>query len=350
MIGNNPNVKRSIFLGAGFTVNWGGPTARQLSHALTMSPQLRAFPEVRRKLFESMDYEGVLHELSADPRLAMQHDALVNAIVEAFRRVDGVIRQTLMRGKQDQPVHLFNLNYAFTQFLRPDDSHIFTVNQDILLERMLKIYREKDGSNPQSAGMPGIRDTHGLLLGNPDLHRLPLDHLTLSPFQKTADYDFVNDREARVIKLHGSSNWRDQDKTVLISGREKEGSIEKFQLLSFYFRLFKRWMLDPRKAKTVLFIGYSFGDPHINNVLMDAIKLGNTRFVIWDLDPNRALGNLVQHLTEPEVNRVYEAFLGPISETLATVFPPNQDQHIQGMWERAARFFDLIADWETGYE
>jgi hypothetical protein len=69
-------------------------------------------------------------------------------------------------------------------------------------------------------------------------------------------------------KLHGSSNWRSADNSaLLILGGDKGKDIQKVQLLSWYQMEFAR--LTQTDAR-VMVIGYGFGDPHINDMLISA--------------------------------------------------------------------------------
>ena len=81
------------------------------------------------------------------------------------------------------------------------------------------------------------------------------------------------------IKLHGSSNWyHAEGSRPIVIGRGKEIQIASDVLLAFYSDLFRNVLVGA--AKRVLCIGYSFRDPHVNDVLADAVATGAEIFLL----------------------------------------------------------------------
>lgn len=138
------------------------------------------------------------------------------------------------------------------------DQHHFrwyTLNHDLLLERKLESRR--------GVFTPGVRTTrfHGANFGK---------HTSFDPER---DIEPETDREQLIpyIKLHGSINWvnPDNDLPVIVAGRDKPHQIvskpgSAGQLLSNYWTSFDQYVSS---GCTVLVIGYSFGDVHVNEIL-----------------------------------------------------------------------------------
>jgi SIR2-like domain len=96
---------------------------------------------------------------------------------------------------------------------------------------------------------------------------------------KPADAPFkIQPRYQPYYKLHGSSNWRSADNAaLLILGGDKGNDIQKIQLLSWYQMEFAR--LSQKDAR-IMVIGYGFGDPHINDMLISAASSDAQFFIV----------------------------------------------------------------------
>jgi len=137
------------------------------------------------------------------------------------------------------------------------------------------------------------------------------------------DYDFVIrdnvrklaepilvDKVIHLYKLHGSIDWvRDKDRKIKKLGFKvvknenrkiqsgKDGEEAQFVMIypattkfeqtfsSPHFELYSRFISELKKKNTVLIvIGFSFGDEHINNAIINALKLNNSlKMVIVDI-------------------------------------------------------------------
>src|SRR5262249_27427358 len=147
---------------------------------------------------------------------------------------------------------------------------IFTLNQDCLLELSYNrpdIHRLSDGR---------WRDVY-----SPGLEPVKIGGTTVMPpglFQPgSKSYQLEHHRQP-YFKLHGSSNWRMGDSTLLIMGGNKGADIEKHFLLRSYRDRFIDALsqVDSR----LLVIGYSFQDQHINEIIAKSVAAGVKLFVI----------------------------------------------------------------------
>lgn len=144
--------------------------------------------------------------------------------------------------------------------------HIFTTNYDLLSEQAL----EEEGA-PYFDGFIGSRKAFFDLAAVEDEQLLPA-------------------RWTRLWKMHGSINWRletqgrvtrglhsDEDENYLIyPSHLKYDESRKMPFLAMMDR-FKDFILQ---QSSVLFMsGYSFGDEHINNLLLEALRSNPTAMV-----------------------------------------------------------------------
>lgn len=86
------------------------------------------------------------------------------------------------------------------------------------------------------------------------------------------------------IKLHGSFGWLSANgANAYVIGRKKNTQIIAEPLLFWYINLFKE-VLSVQGVKLLL-IGYSFGDKHINNIIVNSVTQSGLRlFIISPLE------------------------------------------------------------------
>jgi hypothetical protein len=148
---------------------------------------------------------------------------------------------------------------------------IFTLNQDTLLEQKYAQSNIQQGSTGKWFGLesPGLTVSliNGQKFASPGL------------FVPTAPPFTVQQRRQPYYKLHGSSNWRTPDNSaLLILGGDKSSAINKIPLLTWYQTEFAR--LSQQPPVRIMVIGYGFGDPHINELLITAAAAGAEFFII----------------------------------------------------------------------
>jgi hypothetical protein len=262
-----PNI--ILLLGAGFSKNWNGPLATEVTAHLMSRLQDDASV---CDLLNKMNFEDVLSQLRAEFLLLGKskyppHEARLTAFEAAlsaeFDRMN----------KQFQSRHFefsSDVNRSVKRFLTGFDA-IFTLNQDLLLE--LYYHRREDvavwhGTRWQGAEMPGLR---------PLLHTDPFDRTSMrwrpeEPFQS-------NTRMQPYYKLHGSSGWllTGDGKPLLVIGRDKAGTIAQYPILRWTYEQFEQYL--QRDDTRLMVIGYGFGDDHINQSLVDAHRAGKLKMI-----------------------------------------------------------------------
>jgi hypothetical protein len=168
------------------------------------------------------------------------------------------------------PIESLNgsVNYVVHWLTRFDA--IFTLNQDCLLE--IK-YLPRDVAQLSSHRWKNMY--------SPGLEPVFIAGREFEPpgvFKPgTADYELVRDRQP-YFKLHGSSNWRDGNSTILIMGGNKGPDIDKSPLLTSYMSHFTEMISQPDTR--IMVVGYGFRDLHINEILVKGADAGAKMFIV----------------------------------------------------------------------
>jgi hypothetical protein len=152
---------------------------------------------------------------------------------------------------------------------------IFTLNQDVLLEQhylqhVLLASDRRKWDGPQIPGMLPVRPGEQALF----------QHWAVGTLTPSSTYEF-SARSQPLIKLHGSSNWREPGGgPLMIIGGEKLRAIGSSNILSRYFEYFANCLCGGPSQLCV--IGYGFRDAHINDVLLEAVNKQRMKFFLID--------------------------------------------------------------------
>jgi hypothetical protein len=169
-------------------------------------------------------------------------------------------------------------NYMVRNFLAQFDA-IFTLNQDLLLERHylddnLKVVQPQKWSGWH---LPGIKP-----IPNPSPIFDPLA-TRVAPCAPAKPF-MVQAGLQPYFKLHGSSNWLDsadgKGQRLLIMGGNKAVEIKQYPVLDWYHQQFREYLARP--GVRLMVIGYSFGDHHINEAVGKAATNGQLGIFIID--------------------------------------------------------------------
>jgi hypothetical protein len=104
-----------------------------------------------------------------------------------------------------------------------------------------------------------------------------------------------------------------------VIGRGKERQLAADVLLSFYADLFRKVLVGA--TKRVLCVGYSFRDPHVNDVLADAASSGTEIFLLGPGSAEQAASRIKQCHRGDEV---WNGLSGYFPFDLVTLFPPDK--------------------------
>jgi hypothetical protein len=253
-----------LLLGAGFSKNWNGLVANEVTNDLMA--QLQGDPHLLG-LLHRMNFEDVLSRL--------QNDYLHSRTAECQSRLTAF--QTALSGTFDR----MNRSFQSRQFEFSNDvarslgkyltgfDAIFTLNQDLLLELH---YRNENvalwhGTRWQGWVMPGLRP----LPVTDHFNRASNRWRPAEPFQSSP-------RTQPYYKLHGSSGWvTDDGQPLLVIGRDKTGTIAHHPILRWSYQQFEAYL--GRDDTRLMVIGYGFGDDHVNQSLIDAHQAGKLRLM-----------------------------------------------------------------------
>jgi len=308
-------------------------------------------PEVdaglRARLWKSKNegggFEGALAELQEEFNRSKNSETgkplrdLRAAVVGMFDVMDQAFERAPFEPVPFQPV-----KYSIQNFLGRFDA-IFTLNQDLLLECHYPTNDGKIIGDRRWIGwqMPGVK------LLNPALHDAP--HAATKT-EMRLPIDPANFKEEAGLqpyyKLHGSIKWiagAEEQERLLIIGGNKALEIRQYPLLSWYQEKFADYLARPDTRLMV--VGYSFGDRHINNAIMDAADKGALSLFIIDpqgvdvLDKRKALVSIEDDPGEL-MDRLNPHIIGASRRPLTTTFSHDHG-HDLVEYGKVMRFFGL---------
>jgi hypothetical protein len=313
-------MRKYLLLGAGFSRNWHGLLASEVFDHLIGAPEVIANPYLRGVLFKHRGdgFEQALIEVQTDyfrdpAQYGKRLEGIQTAIAQIFDRMNRSYEQNCM-GIEFQNDKRMLLRTFLVEF-----DAIFTLNQDVLLElhylqHVLLASDSRRWDGPQIPGMTRVRPEEQTL-GR---------HWAAGRLTPSSTYEF-HARFQPLIKLHGSSNWREASGgPLMIIGGEKLRAIGSSSILARYFEYFSNSLCgEPSK---LCVIGYGFRDNHVNEVLLEAVNRQGMKFFL--IDPAGAeLYRLVNPTDKASiycpgsVDQIFERGLGGVSKRgLAEIF------------------------------
>jgi hypothetical protein len=254
-----------LLTGAGFSKNWGGLVAREITNAL-MS-QLQNNPYLLEVLNRGT-FEDVLSQVQS-AYLANQTDEnqdRLNAMQEALANVFGSMNAHFAARQFE---FSNDVTHSIQKFLVRFDA-IFTLNQDLLIEihynnQNVAIWH---GTRWQGYELPGMRELPSAdpIVGRVQSKWVPQDQVSQTPNMQP------------YFKLHGSTAWSAADGSpLMVMGRDKVGVIRSKAILRWNYERFEEYLARPDTRLMV--IGYGFADDHINASIVNAYQQGHLRFM-----------------------------------------------------------------------
>jgi hypothetical protein len=331
-----------LLTGAGFSRNWGGWLADETFEYLLGSPELDG--DLRALLWRSKKagggFENALAELqieydrSRDDRTKKRLNDLQAAIIGMFNQMDHSFAMTTFEPQNEvMPIMARQQTYVRNFLFRFDA--IFTLNQDLLLER----HYFDDNINIQQSQkwrgwqIPGMKRLHISAITDPVRDKVAL--LTPEDSPPTA----VGAGVQPYFKLHGSSNWVNGSSggRLFIMGGNKAVEIDRYPILSWYHRQFREYLSRP--GARLMVIGYSFSDQHINAAIAAAVDNGTLRLFI--IDPlgvdviDKRNPRLPIRVPDPYVEKLAPRIVGASRRPLSSTFGNDNVEHGKIM-----RFFE----------
>lgn len=250
------SVKKGILLtGAGFSQSFGGYLSSQMWAAIFNQPEILRFPRLQRCLLENVDFEAVYDAVLYPGRTGPHfNDAEKAALRDAIFNTYVQMEREIIRSKAEARLACNQFLTPFAGSARDECGFIFTLNQDLLVERYLSFPGSLEALWPHFR-LPGVQlpkqipDDHPIGIILPD--RAAVDKIESRFWEnKTPCLSYV--------KLHGSYGWYSRRGEVMVIGNQKSRVLKKEPLLVWYLKLFRQILTSSRN---LLVIGYRFRDP-----------------------------------------------------------------------------------------
>jgi hypothetical protein len=318
--------KHVLLLGAGFSRNWGGWLASEAFEYLLGRPEID--DPLRQLLWKHRrgeGFEGALGEVqeqflrSGDPISREQLRRLEAAIGQMFADMNRGFANRNFEFQTDTA-------YLVRTFLVLFDA-IFTLNQDLLLERHYLNDNVMLGNHPRGRWngwqIVGMQRRHAQDAGFVVPGEVNLGVWVPAPKA------IIEPRYQPYIKLHGSSNWRDaMDARIWVMGTNKRATLTHYSFLTQLHDLFRQ-SLTTGPARLMI-IGYSFNDEHINEIVLSAADRGQLEVFIVDplgigvLDKNASHPIYSEH---DLLQRLKPHVVGASRRPLGEIFGADQVEH-----------------------
>ncbi len=268
--------KKVLLTGAGFSRNWGGLLASEFFNRLIGNAYINSSDNLRALLLQETNFEAALHMARSKGLSANEVRSFEQAILAVFIDHDEAIHRSGFHSGND--INIYGVQEFISRFYgRADTGYLFTLNQDLLLER--KYYNYSFGSHnaprPTLPGIPQHRDWFQTHMDD-SYSGLPPDYARTISSQSIApdsNWPPALKGQFNYIKLHGAFDWRDPSgNDLLVIGGAKANTIENSPILKWYSDVFLTVCLA---GDVRLFVsGYGFADEHINEMIAAGVKQG----------------------------------------------------------------------------
>ncbi len=249
--------KKLLLIGAGFTKNFGGFLAKEISDILFNNPERKHFQKINDLIQNNFDYEDIYYQVLTQSKFGEEEKSFIkNAVIDAYERNEKQIQNTRLSHK----INTTKINRLIGNFNgnKASKGFVFSLNQDLFFEKnFINVHRR-----PSLPGLPSgdIYKYYEENTGEKVIKEIQLDN---SPIKLEQLGKF------NLIKLHGSCDWRDsQNEHMMIIGKDKIKTIDNIPILKSYYDIFEKVLLSG-KVKLLVF-GYGFGDSHVNTILAEA--------------------------------------------------------------------------------
>lgn len=312
LVGNSEKPKYVLLTGAGFSSNWGLWLGKEIWQAIIGSKKLKGNKEAKSILLDHKNIERYEEALAyAEKDYPSTYKLLTEVILDVFTFMDEFLlrsdRKSIPESKNEHDENKVIKKYFLARF-----DYIFTLNQDLLFERVLSKYLYHNTKRPNfDICIPGIEPI--------EFGKKPLSEIRRSP-KKDIQVQ-LESHQVPYIKLHGSCDWNDENGNIIIMGANKREQKEKFPILKEYDKQFEEAL---EKNTRLMIIGYSFNDDDINEKILKGIDKG-LQIYIWD---TIGLGNL-----RPE----YKAELGVIKDKSKIDLFKRLPDTLRGLYTRNLR-------------
>ncbi len=311
-------MNRFLLTGAGFSKNFGGLLAAEISTALFNHGSVQSTPSVRERLFMDQDFESVYQDLISKGS-DLERRIISEAVTAAYLQIDNRLRDFTFAPGTPYPVNIYRVQDLIAAFSGPRDNpgYFFTLNQDLFVER-----HYYNGPRPVMPGVKQSPEWFSSVFCSREQVWNPVQIAALSDLEELKR-TFKRHHQLVYLKLHGSCNWRTTDSPdLMVIGRDKASQISRNYLLNWYFDLFREAIAI--QSARLLIIGYGFGDPHINKAIAHAVKDNGLSLYIVDPTPMKDLRSRIEQ--QSEGTAILAGIRALYTYPLREIFPANQDE------------------------
>ncbi|MFC1655438.1 SIR2 family protein [Patescibacteria group bacterium] len=307
--------KQVLFTGAGFTKNFGGFLVEDMWQEIFN--EMSDYPKIREILLKNHpNYERVYNHVlrkNLQDFKDNEKEAFKKSIKNAYRKLDKIVCENFVGGYKKHNISVPELIRFAGSFAGSNNGQrgvLLTLNQDLFFERFCGY------KSPMQGQFSAKLHQDAAELQNTDFEIMPKHDELKEKIEKYIDDFFHTDGDFFLFKLHGSYGWLSSDESdLMVLGEEKEKDIEKEPLLKWYNDMFKEIMF--RDDVEMLIIGYSFNDPHINNIFSEAINKYGLKFCLISPSPKNQLDKIQENGLEKGLYKIFK-------KSLADIFPYNQ--------------------------
>ncbi len=268
-----PSTKFILFTGAGFTRNFGGYLAKDMCAEIELELPDK-YCGILKEIKREFDYEKLFQTVMKGEYTKEEKVVFNKCVLDVYKDMDENVRESV----SNTPKLNFSINGIRSLLKRFEiegrgnrTSFFFTLNQDIYIERQFYGILSTLCVKTDNA----IRNMEGKASFKDNFSPAPKE----DKLEKEREALTWEHEKFRYVKLHGSFNWKDSyGNETMVIGTSKEEDIENEPILNWYKDLFEN-VLSIRDSR-LLIIGYGFGDPHINRIILKGINEKNLRLYI----------------------------------------------------------------------
>ncbi|STX50917.1 Uncharacterised protein [Legionella busanensis] len=326
---------RILLTGAGFTHNFGAPLAKDMATHIFNSLNYPEEKNIKKILSEkAYDYESAYQTIISEEFSSEEQLAMKTALIEAYNYLDKIINKI----GNDYIHTIYSIENELIKNLqvnRKGSGFIFTLNQDLIIERKFRrsggITYTLPAAKTQFLNNNNITEDfeNSLYSQNNNLQQIEEEKkqfiTKLDKIRKGTNHTNL----IAYVKLHGSMDWlSDENNQLMIVGGNKAEYIDKFPLLKWYYELFK---IEIKKTGArLLIIGYSFIDEHINLAIKEAIEKNDLKLYI--INPTKQTDFEKELSNKKYGKEILDAIKGYYPYELSVIFPNDPCDPITAQW------------------
>lgn len=242
--------------------------AEEMWNKIFNHPEVQKIDKLKDFLSSDFNYESIYQKVVFGAEFSNDEKAAIKAaIFNAYKELDDKILEFSNNLRTDQRLNdlLNNLNKYLIDFAAPTPNQktyrvLFTLNQDLFIERYIKV----------NYICPGLNQLPAYGSSNDKSSRFSSKFNVIIPDSADSANIELDSANINYIKLHGSFNWINSlGDDAMIIGLDKNTMIANKPLINRYHEIFQEALCQG--DCNLLVIGYGFADHHINKVITDAV-------------------------------------------------------------------------------